>query len=64
MSIEKRIETEASKRDKHKREEEEEEERERRVNSVTTCTNLASSGELVEGYIPLYFLRLTLSSLF
>ena len=63
MSIEKRIETEASKRDKHKREEEEEE-RERRVNSVTTCTNLASSGELVEGYIPLYFLRLTLSSLF
>ena len=51
MSIEKRIETEASKRDKHKREEEEEEEeeRERRVNSVTTHTNLSSSGELVEG---------------
>ena len=42
---------------------EEEEERERRVNSVTTCTNLAFSGELVEGDIPLYFIRLTFSSL-
>ena len=38
-------------------------ERERRVNSVTICTNLASSGELVEGDIPLYFVRLTLFSL-
>ena len=38
-------------------------ERERIVNSVTICINLASSGELVEGEIPLYFVRLTLSSL-
>ena len=38
-------------------------ERERIVNSVTICINLASSGKLVEGEIPLYFVRLTLSSL-
>ena len=58
-STEKNIKTQVSKREKHKREGG----RERRVDSVTICINLASSGELVEGEIPFYFLRLTLSSL-
>ena len=38
-------------------------ERGRKVNSVTICTNLATLGELVKGDIPIYFVRLTLSSL-
>ena len=37
-------------KERHKKElSTKEEERERRVNSVTTCTNLSSLGELVEG---------------
>ena len=53
-SIKKGIETQVSKREKHKREGKR---RKMRVNSVTICTNLASSGELVEGDLSLYFIR-------
>ena len=56
------IETQVSKRHKHQREEEEEEEeeKERRVNNVTIYTNLASSGKLMEGYMPLSYYKINI----
>ena len=65
QKYQKDISTKEKKKKKKKRERKRkrEREREKKVNSVTICTILASPGKFMEGYMPLYSIKLTFSSL-